>query len=656
MPNAWESAPLVNDKKPAWMSAPVVETSKAQSQEKPDLFAGLPEETKQSILTRYPDVPESTLKTQDPFGDAFNAGFTGGFDQTKKTEELRRRAANLERIRLDNPYLAELIEGLSPGKAALIGAGKKTEDYGQGLGRLIGILDAEDARDTPEYQALRSVRPEAATGELATEVATMAIPGAKAQSISRFAPRVATTGALEATAAGLSTAGEGGTAEEIATAAGMAGTVGPVIGEVVGAAFRARPGRAGAATEQPRPPTGDVDEIPVEEISITQLPKESAKKAEIRQAIENGDRLGARFRLDDQGRVVKDEVAGQVINQGFDEGVVATIKHSSAADRQAMRRMLDRAERALSNRTEGARNRPSDIIGESVMSRWEAVRRANRQAGQDIKKAVQKIARQRVDVTDVVDSFADDLDELGVGQEMTKNGFKPDFKGSQIEGNSAAAAIRRVYDRLKNEDSVVNLQGLKQYIDNQINWNKSPDKPLDAKAVTVLKKLREGINQKLRGLSDEYADANDRFSETVGALNSVSDVLGRRFDPESEGVNALVGQEMRKVLSNYAKRDPLTRAIDALDAIAAKYGATFNDDPIHQVVFFNDLERLFGSFAPNSLQGVTEKAAERATKSIAKGNVKEGVIDAAVDAGYNKLRGRSEQNAIRYMRELLTEG
>jgi hypothetical protein len=87
--------------------------------------------------------------------------------------------------------------------------------------------------------------------------------------------------------------------------------------------------------------------------------------------------------------------------------------------------------------------------------------------------------------------------------------------------------------------------------------------------------------------------------------------------------------------------------------VSAKYGAKFNDDPINQVVFLNDLERVFGSFADNSLQGVMEKGAGRAI-SAATGRY--GAVDAAADIAtsvVNKVYGVSEANAIKSMRELL---
>jgi hypothetical protein len=323
--------------------------------------------------------------------------------------------------------------------------------------------------------------------------------------------------------------------------------------------------------------------------------------------------------------------------------------------------MVDRAERALRiGATEAARNPVTGPIGESVMKRFDLVKRANRQAGRDIKAAVDNIKGETVDVAEAVDGFADDLNDLGIGYKYTNKGLELEFKGSQIEGNTAVAAIKRVHDRLKTSDTVGNLQNVKQYIDSQINWNKSPDKPLDAKAVATLKKLREGINDKIRQLSPEYAAANDRYRETITGMNDIMDVMGNRFDPESEGVNSLVGQQLRKTLSNYGVGPDMLQSIDQLDSLAAKYnkGRAFDDDVIALTELYSEMERKFGSFKPNSFQGVQEKAGENVAKRAISGGASGGMMaiaDEAVGRAFTAARGINEENAIKALRELLRD-
>jgi hypothetical protein len=383
---------------------------------------------------------------------------------------------------------------------------------------------------------------------------------------------------------------------------------------------------------------------------VNQPVKESVKKAEIRQAMRDGTKEAAGYTLDRRGRVVSDPIANQAIKQGFDERTVATIKFGTSEDKQAMSKMLDMAEETLKSGTARVRNRPQKIIGDTVMKRYKTILGENKKASKEIGEAASnQLKGKQIDISQSIDSFSDDLYNLGVKE--GHDGLS--FTGSQIEGNKATTAIRRVYDRLKTEDDGLSLHKLKQYIDNQISWDKSPDKPLDKQAVNALKKLRENINEKLRAESSDYLAANDRYRETIGALNDFAEAMGKRkFDPNSARVDDFVGQELRKVLSNYGVRNDMIIAIDKLDEVARKYGASFNDDPLHQVVFYSDLEKMLGSFADNSLQGVSEKAGM--VVSAARGDIV-GVGQEVLRSGVKKALGRNEEKAIQSVRRLLKE-
>lgn len=397
---------------------------------------------------------------------------------------------------------------------------------------------------------------------------------------------------------------------------------------------------------QPAPVAADDAVSPA--IPQTPPPVGTGKAADLRRAIQNGEKAGAAHMIDNAGRVVADKQAKKVIQQGFSDRAVATIKGASRSDRLEMNKMLTMAERGLKDAKFRARYRPSDVIGENVMKRWEVIDQANRKARVDINRAAMTDLRgKQVNIADAVDGFIDDLDDLGVtvGDDLA-------FKGSQLEGNAATAAMRRVYKRLSSEADGLSLHKLKQYIDSQIDWNKSPDRPLDTKAVASLKRLRGRINEELAKVSPDYADANARAAKTFGVLDDLNDVLGRRFDPtDMASAKSYAGQEMRKVLSNYQKRTDLLGAIDNLDDVAREFGGQFADDPVTQSVFLSDMERVFGSFADNSFQGGIEKGVGRAAQYAEAGAVGKGVM--AIQDGAAKLRGIGEEGAIREMRKLL---
>lgn len=378
---------------------------------------------------------------------------------------------------------------------------------------------------------------------------------------------------------------------------------------------------------------------------------ESASKAQIRQAMVEGTKEAAEFTLDKTGRVVADPVAKKVISNGFDQRTVATIKFGSDADRSAMLKMLDMAEQSLKSGKARVRNRPQEVIGDGVMSRFRIIDKAKKRASADIKTAVDTELRGKmVNVSKAVDDFDTDLANLNIVPDETG---KLSFPGSQIEGNKATAVISRVYKRLKANDDGKNLHDLKQYIDSQIEWGKDPANPLDARAVSALKGLRTNINEALKQSSGKYADANKRYSTAIDAINDFGDTMGRRFDPDSPRVDALVGQELRKVLSNYGVRNDMIAAVDKLDDVARGFGGKFKDDPLNQVVFYSDLERLLGSFADNSMQGTIEKGA-----GVALQGATQGTTATAVDllrSGIKSMMSPSQEKAIASMREMLQQ-
>lgn len=444
----------------------------------------------------------------------------------------------------------------------------------------------------------------------------------------------------------------------------------PLAGEISGVAnmmsqYNAAkiPGRAGAARELINEKLNRVQNEPklepmqagarnTEFVRRVNAPvTESASKAQIRQAMVEGTKEAAEFTLDKSGRVVADPIAKKVISNGFDPRTVSTIKFGSDADKASMLKMLDMAEQTLKSGTARVRNRPQEVIGDGIMRRFDIISKAKKAAAGDIKTAVAtELKGKPVNVSTAVDNFDNALARLNVGVDETG---KLSFKGSQLEGNKATAAITRVYNRLKAEDDGGNLHMLKQYIDSQIEWGKSPDKPLDAQAVSALKALRGDINDALKKSSGKYADANNRYSTAIGAINDFGDVMGRRFDPESPRVEALVGQELRKVLSNYGVRNDMISAVDKLDEVARGFGGKFSDDPLNQVVFYSDLERLLGSFADNSMQSTIEKGAGVAIKGAT-----QGATAATVDlirSGIKSAMSPSQEKAIASMREMLQQ-
>ncbi|MFQ5519095.1 MAG: hypothetical protein ACE5E3_03740 [Mariprofundus sp.] len=128
------------------------------------------------------------------------------------------------------------------------------------------------------------------------------------------------------------------------------------------------------------------------------------------------------------GRIGKDKYAIEAIKQGFDDGVIATVKGSTRNDNAAMLRMVNVLKKAQKNARYGALNRPSDIVGNALAKRVSEVERIRRRAGSHLDSVAKSLKGKRVDYSGAIEQFGRDLEKAGVALVRTKSGkIKADF-------------------------------------------------------------------------------------------------------------------------------------------------------------------------------------------------------------------------------------
>ena len=335
------------------------------------------------------------------------------------------------------------------------------------------------------------------------------------------------------------------------------------------------------------------------------------KTSEMRQAIKDGSKYYVDKKIDPvSGRIVDDAIAKKALKQNITDETIALTKRLDTGTNKQAKRILDRGAEILEYGEKGG-GRPNAIIGERVMKRFDTVLDANRKAGEDIGNAVKGIKDTAFNVADDVDAFDDALTNLGAKR---VNGVW-DFKGSELDGDSVVPLIKMMDRRLKTAYDAKSLHKEKQFIANKL-YNKQGEAKvkggtLDPKGVQVLDDLRDGFNEKLRLTSDDYALANDKYSETIGTLNDFKKVMGqKKFNPYSDRIDNSVGQESRKVLTNYRSGQDMQEAIKNLNEVSAKYGGKYDDDIVELTRFYDNMEREFKSFAQGSFPAQTRDAAK----------------------------------------------
>jgi hypothetical protein len=368
----------------------------------------------------------------------------------------------------------------------------------------------------------------------------------------------------------------------------------------------------------------------------------------------------ARYKLYN-GKPVVDNQAINAINQGWQDSAVSAIKASSLEDKIAMKQMLDVFKTGEKNVKYRSFNRPSDTIGQTVENQINYLLKLKEQAGTSIDDIAKKeLKGKTVDVKPAIDSFLKELDDIGVSLKTNKSGIlEANLRNSEIQGDKQSQSLlngvlERLYD--VNVPDGLGVHRAKQFLDTQISYGKKVSNPLSVRSEMIVNNLRRNLNEALRKSSKNYKKMNIQYSETKKALTKLQESIGSNIDLDSPNANKALGTFTRKTLSNQTGR---VNAIDALDLIkktAKSYGYKSNADVTNQIIFANELEKMFGSSADTSLKGQMEQVGQTVQigANLARGNLAQTAINLA-SKGINKLQGVNRENAVKTMESLLQQ-
>lgn len=589
----------------------------------------------EAVLSRqFPSEPQET-----PDASADQASAPSGV-MNKLDEALYKipgGKALAEFAAATNRSVLDFVDFLGPDTANavldLVGSERRVTPLAEQIGSEGGFMGDGLARDA--VQGAGAAVPAAVGGAGILRQAASQLPkiGAAAEGIIPGVVRQMGAAPIGAEAALGAVSGAGTGAGE-----SVGGTTGALVGGLAAplSAASAVPAARGAAKSVAQTITGN-----------------TPFKQEIKKIIETAgtESKAAKYMLDGAGKVRKDPAAKEAIKQGMDEGIVAAIKGSNPKDMEAMRKMLYVQKRSKRDRRFAAENRPTDVIGDSVVSRVKAVRDANREAGQRLDKVAKGLRGNSVDTSPATSKFLGDLDSMGV-QFNDEVGMS--FKGSDIEGiDGAEKLIRRVFRRLsEGEVDAYEAHRLKRFIDEQVSFGKTAD-GLTGKTENILKSLRRNIDSELDSAFPAYNEVNTKYSDTITALDAFKSVAGKNFDPSAPNSEKLAGTLSRRLLSNAQSRIPLMNSLSDLQQVAQKYGTQFDDDIITQSMFADELSSLFGTNAGTSLRGEMDKTADRAVDAVTGNITIPGAAALAGKAGWRAVRGVNEENAMKAIEKLL---
>lgn len=352
-------------------------------------------------------------------------------------------------------------------------------------------------------------------------------------------------------------------------------------------------------------------------------------------------------------KVVTDVETVAATKQGFDDGVLAAIKATSPINRQKLLRMTQIKEKGKENSSYEATNRPSDVVGDSLAQRIKYVKTVNKKAGSELDGVAASLRGETVDSSIPVNKLRADMRAAGVRFDANGN---PKYKGSDFEGDGASQKILTlIFERSKNPkmSDAYYAHRLKRFIDNKASYGvNKPGATGDAER--IIKDFRRNIDSRLDEAFPEYNRVNTTYSDTVNALDSFKDAAGGKVNLFGENADKALGTVSRRLLSNAQSRVNLMDSIKNIEGISKKYGADFKDDIMTQVMFADELDKVFGASAKTSLLGDVEKGTRTALE-VASGQ--QGLTGLGIDAASrmaNKARGINEKNAFKSIKQLLS--
>ena len=356
------------------------------------------------------------------------------------------------------------------------------------------------------------------------------------------------------------------------------------------------------------------------------------------------------------GKVGVDTVGKEAMRQGFRPGIVQSIKTSSRASKDKMRRMVEMMRRAKKSERAGLVFRPSDVVGDSVTDRVKFIRDKAKAANKELNQiADSNLKGKPIDISPVVNKLQESLDNLDVRLVDTPSGVpKPIFKGSMISKDKTSQRVINDLVDLMSEGGApdaLRAHKLKRQLDIMIDFNKKSAEGLTEAGKNVLKDIRRQLNDSVRNVDPDYARVNDTLSQTLNAIDSLDDAVGS-IDIFGLGANKALGTRMRALLSNQQGRVRIENAVNSLDDVVSNLGGKF-DDNIKDLVMFSDaIDDRFGTMAKTSLAGQTEQAVRQAMdQGVARSAFQKGAE--IVGKGAEKLRGVNEFNAFESMIDLL---
>lgn len=386
---------------------------------------------------------------------------------------------------------------------------------------------------------------------------------------------------------------------------------------------------------------------------LDQSPKALALRKEIEAG--TGQAGTAKFQPSGRSSIKTDPLGKSAVGAGWDEGIVAMIKSATPETRALMLKQLDLYRAYKANPRSSAR--PWQPAGQAIADRLDFLQQQMSAAN----TAKNKIAREdfaglRVDTMPVANQITDMFRDMGVTFTRGPDGkIKGNFRDSDVEFSpNAQRQLETAADLITRQPppDAARLHRMKLQIDELISAEKLEKGGLSASGERILTTLRSGINDALRQASPEYARLNDFLHESIDILDQIQKGVGTNVKLSGPNAARDIGRQSRRIVTNTIAQGYLEDGATALQRLTDDLsGGAFNTNLRDLVILAGNMEKRFGTTAPQSLLGVTEPI-RGAAVDLATGN-KVGLGARAFRAIKDKATGVNESQALGVLEQLI---
>jgi hypothetical protein len=357
--------------------------------------------------------------------------------------------------------------------------------------------------------------------------------------------------------------------------------------------------------------------------------------------------------LDDDGKLITRPAsvkALKVLGGGdAEKRTISVLENANPATKRQVRQQLSIIEQGNRDARFRNENRPSDILGQSMLDRAQAITKKNEVAGKQIGNIANKLSDTTVNISEPKNEFFNSLSEMGVTFNRGDDGWvTPDFSRSKFIGGSQKDMAVLINDLLNDTPDFNAAHKLKRAIRDNVDFDKGGTGQLKGQSEKLLKDLSRNIDDILDSTSPEYKKANETFAKTVKLKDDFDRLAGKDIDINSEIAAKALGAKGMRLVSNAESRVQIQQVLNNTDKVLKDLGVRFKDDLPSLVHMTAELNNIFKLAPSGSLKGNLIDAGldvtEAVTSPIAAGR--------AISRKVNELKAPDFNKKIRALKAL----